>query len=149
MKSLQDTATIEEFRTRIDKLRPDSQRQWGKMTVSQMMAHCSNALEINFSHQTGKQSFMGKIFGKMALNSVLSDKPFKKDLPTAPGFKVVDAKEFNTEKQRILGLLQKLSVADMNELAEKKHPFFGMMTADDWNSLISKHLDHHLRQFGA
>ena len=149
MQSLQDATVINNFKKRIDTLKPDSQHQWGKMDVSQMMAHCSQALEINFGTQTGKQSFMGKIFGKVALKSILSDKPFKKDLPTAPGFKVVGEKEFNKEKQRLLGLLQKLQAADMNKLAEKKHPFFGTITADQWNTLISKHLDHHLKQFGA
>jgi Protein of unknown function (DUF1569) len=29
------------------------------------------------------------------------------------------------------------------------HSFFGRMTADEWAILMYKHLDHHLRQFGA
>jgi len=26
--------------------------------------------------------------------------------------------------------------------------FFGPLTADEWDRLLWKHLDHHLRQFG-
>ena len=29
------------------------------------------------------------------------------------------------------------------------HPFFGAMTSEEWSVLMYKHLDHHLRQFGA
>jgi hypothetical protein len=30
-----------------------------------------------------------------------------------------------------------------------EHPFFGPLTATEWDRLQWKHLDHHLRQFGA
>ncbi|MBK9491412.1 MAG: DUF1569 domain-containing protein [Haliscomenobacter sp.] len=29
-----------------------------------------------------------------------------------------------------------------------EHPFFGKMSAEEWDIML-KHLDHHLRQFGA
>jgi len=29
------------------------------------------------------------------------------------------------------------------------HSFFGRMTPDEWAVLMYKHVDHHLRQFGA
>ena len=29
-----------------------------------------------------------------------------------------------------------------------EHPFWGKMNHDDWNKLMWKHMDHHLRQFG-
>jgi len=28
------------------------------------------------------------------------------------------------------------------------HPFWGKMTYKDWNKLMWKHIDHHLKQFG-
>ena len=30
----------------------------------------------------------------------------------------------------------------------KESPSFGALTADEWNVLFAKHLDHHLTQFG-
>jgi hypothetical protein len=30
-----------------------------------------------------------------------------------------------------------------------QHPFFGPLTSAEWDVLMWKHLDHHLRQFGA
>jgi hypothetical protein len=29
------------------------------------------------------------------------------------------------------------------------HSFFGRLTPEEWATLMYKHLDHHLRQFGA
>ena len=35
------------------------------------------------------------------------------------------------------------------EKLAKEHPFFGPLTSAEWDRLQWKHLDHHLRQFGA
>ena len=34
-------------------------------------------------------------------------------------------------------------------LTKAAHPFFGPMTAGEWDLLMARHLDHHLLQFGA
>jgi hypothetical protein len=39
MRSLFEKESAEELLSRIDKLQPAIQRQWGKMDVAQMMAH--------------------------------------------------------------------------------------------------------------
>src|SRR5580692_4607087 len=46
MKSLFEPAVVGEIRNRMAHLRPDSERQWGKMNVAQMLAHCSAAIEM-------------------------------------------------------------------------------------------------------
>lgn len=46
MKNLFEPETVGEVIVRIDALRPATQRQWGKMDVAQMMAHCSAALDM-------------------------------------------------------------------------------------------------------
>ena len=33
-------------------------------------------------------------------------------------------------------------------VTQDPHPFFGRMTGEEWDRLLWKHLDHHLRQFG-
>ncbi len=149
MKNIHDAATVQELIQRLDKLTPSTQRQWGKMDVAQMLAHCSNALEVNLGDRISKQGFMGKIFGKMAKKSVTSDKPFKQGLPTDPGFVITGSKDFSAEKQRLITLIKRLSAGNPEAMAANPHPFFGRMTAHEWNTLNYKHLDHHLRQFGA
>ncbi|MBP9797478.1 MAG: DUF1569 domain-containing protein, partial [Chitinophagales bacterium] len=33
-------------------------------------------------------------------------------------------------------------------VTKDKHPFFGKLSPEEWDTLTVKHLDHHLRQFG-
>jgi hypothetical protein len=148
MESLNTPATLAKFTERINKLKPDSPRQWGKMSVAQMLAHCCNALETNLGDKEGKRGIMAMIFGRLAKKSVTSLQPFKQGLPTDPSFMVTDDRDFNKEKERLIKLLNRLSASDPHVLAQNKHPFFGQMTAEEWNTLNYKHLDHHLRQFG-
>ena len=46
MKNLFEKETINEVIGRIGNLQPAAQRQWGKMDVAQMMAHCSGVLDM-------------------------------------------------------------------------------------------------------
>jgi len=45
MKNLHDPTCVAEIRSRVAKLRPDSTRQWGKMNVSQAVAHLCAGIE--------------------------------------------------------------------------------------------------------
>jgi hypothetical protein len=146
MDSLQNPATLQQFIFRINMLTPDSQRRWGKMNVSQMLAHCSNALEVNLGDKVRKQHLMGKLLGRMAKKNIVSETPFKQGLPTDPTFIVTDHRDFEHEKKRLLALLTRFSTGQAKD--DSIHPFFGKMTSDEWNTLNYKHLDHHLRQFG-
>jgi hypothetical protein len=149
MISLQDTASLLQYINRINSLKPDSQRQWGKMNVGQMMAHCSNALETNLGDKQAKRGFMALLFGKLAKKSVLNGRPFKKGLPTDPSFVVTDERDFKHEQQRLIKLLTRFSQTKPEVLAQVPHPFFGPLTGEEWNMLNAKHLDHHLQQFGS
>ena len=55
------------------------------------------------------------------------------------------------EKNRaaLIELLQQVSKAGPEGLTKDPHPFFGIMTTAQWDTLLWKHTDHHLRQFGA
>ncbi|MES2703663.1 MAG: DUF1569 domain-containing protein [Bacteroidota bacterium] len=146
MRSLHDTAVLNEFTTRINALKPDAPRQWGKMTVAQMMAHCSAALENNMATGNQKQGLIGWLIGGMIKKKVVSDQPFKQGSPTAPAFIIKDERDFKKEQQRLVSLVTRLSTG--GPTPDGVHMFFGKMSSDEWNTLNYKHLDHHLRQFG-
>src|SRR5580692_6607051 len=46
MRNLFEKEAADEVCGRLDKLQPETPRQWGKMDVAQMMAHCSAALDM-------------------------------------------------------------------------------------------------------
>lgn len=142
----QQTAADEIFQ-RLEKLQPGTNALWGKMTVSQMLAHCQAPLQVSLGEKQLKHSLMGMLFGKMAKRQMLKEVPFKKHLPTDASFVVKDERDFNTEQQKLKSLIQRFASADANKIAERSHPFFGKMKSEEWGVLGYKHLDHHLRQF--
>lgn len=50
MNNLYNALDAAEIVARLEKLKPDAQRQWGKMNVNQMLAHCNASLETAMSH---------------------------------------------------------------------------------------------------
>ena len=132
---------------RLEKLQPTTNAQWGKMKVDQMLAHCAITLSTPFAPNT-KQHLLGKIFGKMAKKSSLSNAPFKKNSPTDKSFIVKDARQFEIEKANLIAGIKRFTEAGPNGITNNKHPFFGEFTSKDWSFLMHKHLDHHLKQFG-
>ena len=147
MYNLFEQKNAAELLSRLEKLKPITEAQWGKMKVDQMMAHVAITLETPFGPDR-KQNFLGKLFGKMAKKSIFSPKPFKKNSPTDPGFIVKDQRNFETEKARVINNIKRFSTSKPSDIVCKKHPFFGDFTAEDWAYLMHKHVDHHLKQFG-
>ncbi len=148
MNSLSDKNNNTEIIERINHLSFSTQRQWGKMSAAQMLAHCAVGLHGAMSNEKQKRSFMGFFFGKIAKKQVFKDEPFKKELPTDKKFIIHEDKNFDSEKNNLISLIQKFSAIEPGNIGHEPHPFFGKMTADEWGILQWKHLDHHLRQFG-
>lgn len=135
---------------RINALTPDSKAHWGKMSVGQMLAHCNVAYEI--VHEPGKHAPpgpIGKLFAKVfAKNLVIGAKPYPKSSPTAPMFVMKDPKDFEAEKARLIAYINTTYEQGAAHYEGLENMTFGRLSAKEWNTLFSKHLDHHLRQFG-
>lgn len=140
----QDNNSIQE---RIKKLSPETKPLWGKMTVSQMMAHLQPTMLLSFGELKLKKSLMALFFGKSAKKKIVNETPFKAGLPTLKAFKV-PAKDFYTEQKALLNSVNRCKVEGAGIMTKKPHPFFGSLSAKEWDMLQWKHLDHHLRQFG-
>lgn len=134
---------------RIDELHPNSKPMWGKMSVSQMLAHCIVPTKISAGEIESKQSFMGKLFGSIAKKQMLSSAEMKKGLPTSPDFVIKNTPDFYESQQALKNAIERLYATDKTALLQRKHPFFGKMTMEEWGVLNYKHYDHHLKQFGA
>lgn len=134
---------------RLESLRPDSPRQWGQMDPAQMLRHCNLALEPVTGERPMKQAFLGKLLTPFIRSAVLGEKPFSHDSPTSPTFRVADPRAFEGEKTRLLQLIDRFVARGEGEAAKATHGFFGRLTGEEWGILMHKHLDHHLRQFGA
>jgi hypothetical protein len=149
MKSMFETGTLNDILQRIDKLQPTAQRQWGKMDVAQMLAHCSAALETATGERVLPRVFIGRLLGPIIKPVFLGEKPFARNAPTDKHFIVSDARNFNTEKNRLLKLAKRFGEGGEAKCTTHPHSFFGRFTPQEWSIAMYKHLDHHLRQFGA
>ena len=148
MKSLFDSETHTEILNRIDNLSESSTGEWGKMEVGQMLHHCQYPLKVALGkHTIKKPNFFMRLLYKGFKKSMYNDKPWKHNLPTAPGFKVEDKKDFKQEKDKLVALINNFH-AERTEKTRDPHPSFGHFTYDQWGQMQYKHLDHHLRQFG-
>jgi len=149
MKSLFDKDPYEEITRRINSLTPASQRQWGKMNVAQMLAHCKAAFTVPLSDKKMPRSFLGLLVGWMVKAKLYNDSPWKKNLPTAPNFIVKGDRDFEKEKLELFELINRFYNGGPANVGRFPHPMFGTYTPAQWGQSMYKHLDHHLRQFGA
>lgn len=133
---------------RIEKLSNTSQPSWGKMNATQMLAHCQVPLKVASGEMMLKRGFIAFLFGKLAKKAAISDTPFRKNLPTDKAFIIASPGTFEDEKKKLVTLVKQFSEKGIAGLSDAPHPFFGKMSAGEWDKLQWKHLDHHLRQFG-
>ncbi|WP_058307876.1 DUF1569 domain-containing protein [Gracilibacillus massiliensis] len=149
MKNIFNQMHSEEILNRIDNLSIDSQPQWGKMNVAQMLAHCSLFQDAATGDATTSRSWLGIIIGKFVKPIFYNDKPLAHNMSTIPSLLIVNDKDFETEREK---LKQKINTFQNNgpeQCTTHPHPFFGRLTSEQWGKGIYKHLDHHLKQFGS
>ncbi|NBL64336.1 DUF1569 domain-containing protein [Flavobacterium sp. NST-5] len=135
---------------RINSLKPISQNEWGTMNVSQMLVHCQQPIKVAFGDLKIKVGLLGYIFGRLGKRQLTQNNfRFKKDLPTAKEFRISGQHDFEQSRTTLIKMIEKFSTEGPDCIANKKHPFFGTLTDEQWGSIQWKHLDHHLKQFGA
>jgi len=134
--------------TRLERLTSDTKPLWGKMNASQMVLHCQKPMDVATGKLVLNSGLFGFLFGKWAKNKFLKESGFAKSSPTAPQFKIRETPEFEAEKTVLMELIRRFGTTGTDVIANKKHPFFGLMTDDEWGRLQYLHLDHHLKQFG-
>lgn len=150
MENLFEATRVEEVRQRLHRLRPDSQRQWGKMNLAQMLAHCSVGMEVAMGRIRPPRVLIGRIIGPAVKRVALRDgEPMRRNSPTSKVFLMKGDRDFGTEQRRLSGLIDEFIAAGPACCTTHPHASFGPLTPNEWGILMYKHLDHHLRQFGA
>ncbi|MCK5401941.1 MAG: DUF1569 domain-containing protein [Flavobacteriaceae bacterium] len=135
---------------RLEKLTVDAKRQWGTMTVSQMLAHCNVSLETAMGLNFPKRKLIGLIFGKLIKLKFLNKKPMVKNSITEDMYVTSSDKfEFEEERERAIELVNAFYENGPEKCTNHPHSYFGKLTPYEWAVLKWKHYDHHLRQFGA
>ncbi|HEV2645083.1 MAG TPA: DUF1569 domain-containing protein [Acidobacteriaceae bacterium] len=149
MKNLFDKARVGEVAERIARLSPGSQALWGKMSVGQMLAHCSVGLKTATGELKPPRVMVGRILGPIIKPLALrNDEPMKKNSPTAPIFIIEGEPDFEGERAELMRLVDGFAAEGSACCTDHPHAFFGRLKPEEWAIVMYKHLDHHLRQFG-
>ena len=147
MPSLFDPQASETFRSRIDRLTANSQPLWGKMNVGQMVVHCTAQMRLASGELTAAPfNTPARWFPlKQLIVYVL---PVPKSVPTLPELRDPLTTGWEKDRDELKNCVARLAAQDRGK-PWPPHAAFGELTPSQWGRLIWKHLDHHLRQFGA
>jgi hypothetical protein len=150
MKNILDKKTRVLLDERIDKLQPDTPALWGTMNVSAMLAHMNDAIKIALGMKPAKDK-SNWYFKHIVFNAALYLLPsWPKGNPTAAEMDQkrggTPPRDFYTEKEFAKKMLDIFSERDYSKL--HPHPMFGPLSKEQWADLLTKHWDHHLKQFG-
>ena len=152
MKTLAREGDKAEIVRRLRTLRPDSVRRWGRMSVHQMVCHLADALRMANGEKSTKLNagFVQRTAVKWA--ALYMPFPWPPGIPSSPeiasefgGTKPID---FAADLAEVEALLERMTAA-RTVVARLPHPLFGPMSEAEWLRWGYRHLDHHLRQFGA
>jgi hypothetical protein len=149
MNSIFDKVANEAMIARINLLTPENQALWGKMSVDQMCKHCSLVIDVSSGEQKLKINFLMRLLGKMLKKKVIYGNDWKKDSPTAKEFIVTNHLGFLEVKTELITKFSRFATEGKSVIKLMNHPFWGKLTYEEWDLLQWKHLDHHLKQFGA
>jgi hypothetical protein len=135
---------------RLNKLTGEEKPQWGKMSINQMMSHLVQTGELPFEASLADRSnFLSRTLLKPLVLYVL---PMPKDVKTSPEMSQLEKgrkpTEFEADRSLAIDAINKIGDLAADHDC-KYHPFFGKMSAKEWAVIAHKHIDHHLKQFGA
>ena len=120
---------------------------WGRMTCGQMLAHLTDGVRMTLGELAIKPKRGPLRFGPIR-HAVIHWLPFPKGAPTAPELLVRHAEDSAVEIGELKSAMERMA-GRAGEGTWEEHPAFGRMTEHDWGVLVYRHIDHHLRQFGA
>jgi len=146
MKDIFNKKVTDEVIERIQNLSATTKPNWGKMSVSKMLAHCSVTYEMVYTDKHVKPNAFTKWILKIFVkNIVVSDKPYAKNGKTSPQFIISDERDFEKEKKQLVAYILKTQELGSSYFEGKESHSFGKLTTKEWNNSFYKHLDHIIK----
>lgn len=152
MKTLARERDTTEIIRRLGSLRPDSPRQWGRMSAHQMVCHLSDGYRLLIGDR--RTQLVSTPLPRFVMRWLALYAPLRwpAGILTTPeldqdtgGTRPV---EFAADVADLEALIEKVANDRRDRLARHLHPIFGHMSESDWLRWGYLHADHHLRQFG-
>ena len=148
MRSILNESDRAAICSRMGSLSASSTARWGRMSVTEMLQHLRLSARMTVG-ELKVASANKRVFQVFPLKHlILYVLPFPKGAPTAPELHPGAAPSFAEERTAVLALLERIGTGP-REGAGPAHPLFGPLSWREWGAVTYKHVDHHLRQFGA
>ena len=147
MKSIWQDETRRELHDRVGGLASERRAEWGRFTAPKMVCHLADSLRMAMGDLkvAPKKSPLRYPPLKQLIVYVA---PFPKGVPTAPELLAREPREWTNDVADVQSLLARAAASRTTD-AWSEHPAFGKLSQRAWGVLIYRHMDHHLRQFGA
>jgi hypothetical protein len=156
MKTLLSPEDKEEIITRLQAVRPNSQRRWGKMSAHQMVCHLTDGFRMYMGLKRVRPvpvPYPRTVMKWVALWAPIPW-PLAEGVQDRSRARPLDQQvggtppmEFDKDVCELRNLVDRFTQAQRFEW--QPHPHFGQMSDREWMRLAYLHVDHHLRQFGA
>ena len=148
MKTLFDDEARGALLARLERVSAESRPRWGKMSAEQMLSHLVEAMRMALGEfQTRPKKMLTRLppFRQLFVYWL----PWPKGAPTARELlPASNPRSVEEGKREIMRLVTQLA-GYSSKTQWPDHPAFGKLTARGWGVLGWRHIDHHLRQFGA
>ncbi|MDE3199377.1 MAG: DUF1569 domain-containing protein [Acidobacteriota bacterium] len=152
MKTLAKEMDKREILERLGRVNATSQRQWGSMTVGEMVCHVNDAFKIVMGEKEARaeSTLFGRTVMKWAALKLPTQWPHGvKTIPECEAGKGgTPPAELARDIDELRGLVERFT-AQPRAFTYSAHAIFGPMTDAEWQRWGYLHVDHHLRQFGA
>jgi hypothetical protein len=147
MMTIWDSTCRKELLARFESLTPDRRPVWGSMTCAQMITHVADPLKAAMGEKAVAPK-PGPFRNPVLRYMIIYWLPWPKGAPTAPEFIHTDEPDFKEGLATLRATVEQFAAADKGARREP-HPAFGVLSHKAWGRLTYRHLEHHLRQFGA
>ena len=141
-----------DYISKLEALDENTPPLWGQMNVQQMIEHMSYSFRIaNHKIPINEPVNAPEVVSK-SYSFMMSDKPFR---PNTKNTMIPDSPEpvKQPSKKDAIEELKKeiddfMKIFNENPQRIILNPFFGELNFDEWLHLLTKHANHHLKQFG-
>lgn len=148
MNSLFDNEARSSVHHRSDSLIRDRPALWGRMDAHRMVCHLADQLRIALG-DIKAESRPGLLRFRPLRQILVYWLPWPKGkIPTAPEMLTTAPSAWDHDVNALHMLIDRFGTRNPSA-AWAVHPAFGPLSGREWGVLCWKHLDHHLRQFGA
>jgi hypothetical protein len=147
MKTIFDRDARGELTRRVASIRGTEQARWGRMNAAQMISHIEASARMAIGEITAKPKWTPFKWGPIR-RLVICRLPFPKGAPTAPELLLPALLPLDELKENLVRHMEALAARGA-EGDWPEHAAFGHATGFEWGVLLYRHMDHHLRQFGA